>query len=123
MTSDAREIKGIGGLDSIGVAKGGANIRSRVEGKLMELYSHKAALSDDPMYSPNRVVESLLEPNLDAGDATDEWWTNAFNSDKTEDVSFLSLYCLPSMLCVMHILLVLDHTSTFTHVFSSLLLI
>jgi hypothetical protein len=33
------------------------------------------------------VVESLLEPRLDAGDATDEWWTNAFNSDKTEDVS------------------------------------
>jgi hypothetical protein len=44
-------------------------------------------LSDDPLYTPARVVESLLEPKLDAGDATDEWWTNAFNSDKTEDVS------------------------------------
>jgi len=86
LVSDAREIKGIGGLDSIGVAKGADNIRSRVEGEFLDLYSHKAALSDDPMYTPARIVDSLLSPKLDAGDALDEWWTSAFNKDKTEDV-------------------------------------
>ena len=42
--------------------------------------------SDDPAYTTDRIVSALMAPKLDASDATDEWWTGAFSSDKTEDV-------------------------------------
>jgi hypothetical protein len=44
LASDAREVKGIGGLDSIGRARGGPAIRARVADELTELYSARAAL-------------------------------------------------------------------------------
>ena len=41
------------------------------------------------------MVEQLLRPVLDSSDASDEWWTAAFDKDKREDVRryiwFLSL--------------------------------
>ena len=50
-----------------------------------------ANCSDDPAYTTDRIVSALMAPKLDASDATDEWWTGAFSSDKTEDVRRLLL--------------------------------
>jgi broad specificity phosphatase PhoE len=102
LVADAREVKGIGGLDSIGRARGGKALRQLLKDELEDLYGKTAsaataasavaanAIANAPKpttaATDGSVVAALLLPELDARDAEDEWWTGAFSSDKKEDV-------------------------------------
>jgi len=89
LSADAREIKGQMSRDSIGCAKGERAIRLRVLAEMAELYSSKAVASSESAEDtvpPADIVGRLLRPVLDASDASDEWWTGAFDKDKREDV-------------------------------------
>jgi hypothetical protein len=62
--------------------------------------------SDSDWIQPSEVVDLLMRPVIDASDASDEWWTGAFDKDKREDVSSclssLGVSCFSVIPCQQH---------------------
>mmetsp|Transcript_2882 Transcript_2882/g.3301 ORF Transcript_2882/g.3301 Transcript_2882/m.3301 type:complete len:217 (-) Transcript_2882:205-855(-) len=78
LAADAREIKGYGGLDSIGVAKG-SDIKERVSKEMnsREIRSLLAEKADDMMRTTK----------IDFNDTEDMWWTSSTAADDTNDIN------------------------------------
>eukprot|EP00941_MAST-03F_sp_MAST-3F-sp1_P004543 g4543.t1 len=74
LTSDAREVKGRGGLDCIGVATG-SSIRERA----LRCLSEAGCASDETLGSAGSV-------EIDCGDTKSEWWTLPEHKDTQEEI-------------------------------------
>lgn len=115
LTSDAREIKGRGGFDTVGCAKGPA-IQERVRQELLELLVRgrggggggrpagddgsasgggacngagaraSEARGGDDDEEQREAVAQLMATKMDFNDAVDCWWTAALQADKDDDV-------------------------------------
>ena len=70
-----REIKGVGGLDTVGIEQGDA-ILERARKKLAELVN-------DGGHSASRLSSGIA---FDSNDAVGQWWTSETDSDNSQDV-------------------------------------
>lgn len=68
-----REIKGVGGLDTVGIAQGDG-VLERAKKKLAEIVNEEAA---------SRLGAGLM---FDPNDAVGQWWTTETDSDSSKDV-------------------------------------
>ena len=68
-----REIKGVGGLDTVGIAQGDG-VLERAKKKLAEIVNEEAA---------SRLGAGLM---FDLNDAVGQWWTTETDSDSSKDV-------------------------------------
>ena len=74
LLSSAREVKGIGGLDTVGVAKG-SDIARRAAKKLAAVAGAQTAAA---AFGPGTVID----PN----DASSEWWTTTDDRDSSKEM-------------------------------------
>jgi broad specificity phosphatase PhoE len=74
LTKDAREVKKIGGFDTVGMAHGVDMIKERVKKEVSTLYSN----ADD--------VQRLTGVAFEGGDAANEWWTHPETADSKTDI-------------------------------------
>ena len=82
LLSDAREIKKVGGMDTVGCMVGKAQIAGRVREELRTLYPAAAGDEDDVERIFGRAVGAL-----DANDAVNAWWTKVQDWDTARDVA------------------------------------
>jgi broad specificity phosphatase PhoE len=75
LVKDAREIKKIGGFDTVGVEYGVEKIKQRVAKEMQTLYSDE------------REEERLMSVAFDGGDAVNEWWTPPDHADHKHSIS------------------------------------
>jgi broad specificity phosphatase PhoE len=68
-----REVKGVGGLDTVGIAQG-ENVLVRAREKLAEIVNPQAA---------SRLGEGIA---FDPNDAVGQWWTSETDSDSSQEV-------------------------------------
>lgn len=69
-----REIKGVGGLDTVGIAQGDG-ILARAQHKVAELINE---------YTASQLLSEGV--TFDANDAVGQWWTSETDSDSTQEV-------------------------------------
>jgi broad specificity phosphatase PhoE len=74
LTKEAREVKKIGGFDTVGVVYGAERIKARVAKELGTLYEAE------------ELVKELVGVTLDEGDAGKEWWTRPEHADSELDI-------------------------------------
>jgi broad specificity phosphatase PhoE len=74
LEKDAREIKKIGGFDTVGMEFGVEKIKARVTKEMKTLYSEE------------EKVKRLTGVKFDGGDAVNEWWTHPDQADSAQAI-------------------------------------
>jgi broad specificity phosphatase PhoE len=109
LTKDVREIKKIGGFDTVGIEQGAAKIRARVLKEMKTLYP--TALEE---------VGMLTGVAIDAGDATNEWWTPPEQADSKQAVeSRIDDLFLKLQFAVDDTIIVTGHSLLWKHMYKT----